>query len=471
MSQPPFLSSPEAARAAVRLERHVEWYEGFWLAYVFTSSPPQVHILQERVGAKLRGRGREQRVLRPDEPDALEQLLPELLADPDAGCTWIEAVRWTEAVATVDAVAWSHAWGRFVLRANERRELIRKTLEGGLILAAHLDLKNEIRNAGPDLWSIRSFVFELPPGPRDGHEQTGVRGTVVERGSRTRSAFTPDPELLANDLRRLPDALKGRDERSRARIQEKLARHLHASGRHAEAVRAWREVVDLYRSVARQRPDDFLPQLAAALRELGDSLSETRQYGEAEQAYKESIAITERLHQTREHAEVAAALHGLADTLGARGRYGEAEQAYKESIAIRERLHLTRDHAEVAAALHGLADALAGQGRHAEAEQTYEDSIAVGRRRDATKDSIVDVTRIVDELARVLWDPEVAMAVARRAGFPLGNLPRFTSSLAFWAKVVDYAHNGGLAGGVQPIVEAAAQVFPGNAVFARYGSS
>lgn len=44
MSKP----APETERVAKRLARYLEWWQDFWLGYVFTLSPPQVHILQMR---------------------------------------------------------------------------------------------------------------------------------------------------------------------------------------------------------------------------------------------------------------------------------------------------------------------------------------------------------------------------------------------------------------------------------------
>jgi tetratricopeptide (TPR) repeat protein len=276
--------------------------------------------------------------------------------------------------------------------------------------------------------------------------------------------------LLESDLRRLPDALKGQEDAARARIKEKMARHLHNAGQHAQAVEAWREVVDIHRSLA-QPPQSF-SHLAAALRQLGDELSEIGRYDEAEQAYRESIAIFERLHSSREHVEVAAALHGLADALASQARYAEAEQAYKELISstreIRARTYPTRDRerTQVATALHGLAEVLARQSRHAEAEQANEEAVALGRYGEIGSH---EERLILDELSELIRDPATAMLLARKAGFPAGLLPRFpqfASSLAFWTQIAEAARNGLLPGGLQAIIDAAAAMFPGNMIFA-----
>jgi RNA polymerase sigma-70 factor, ECF subfamily len=358
-----FLPSPETLRAASRLERHVEWHKGFWLAYVFTVSPPQAHILQERVGAKLRAQGRSQRVLRPETFPALERVLTDeiLINSHETGCTWVEVMK--------DADAWTKAWGNFVLRANERRELLRENLEGGLILVVHPDLKSETRNAGPDLWSIRSFVFELPPSTS---ERSGDFATTRMSGDEIRrSSMFSDPKLLEDDLRRLPDALREQEDAARARIKQKIASRLQAAGRNVEAVGTWGEVVEIYRSLAQEQPDDFLADLAIALKGLGDGLVENQRYSEAEEAYRDAIFIQQRLYKTHEHGDIAASLTKLARALTHQGRYAEAEKAYTDAISI---LHKTKGHAAIAASLTDLADVLTRQGRHDEAEQFHKEA-------------------------------------------------------------------------------------------------
>lgn len=75
---------------------------------------------------------------------------------------------------------------------------------------------------------------------------------------------------------------------------------------------------------------------------------------------------------------------------------------------------------------------------------------------------------IVDELARVLWDGDEARLAVQRAGLPPAMIPAFRQSLTFWTAVADGARNGTIAGGVRALVEQAARLYPGNAVFRRY---
>lgn len=79
--------------------------------------------------------------------------------------------------------------------------------------------------------------------------------------------------------------------------------------------------------------------------------------------------------------------------------------------------------------------------------------------------------RAFETLARVCHDQENALLLAARAGFPQDRLPRFHSAITFWTKVVQEARHGVLPDGALPIIEAAAEMYPNNPVFAEYRSA
>ncbi len=438
---PTFPPAPETLRAASRLERHVEWHEGFWLAYVFTSSSLQARYLRERLEAKLRERGRASRVLRPRTPQELETILEDVLAEPRAACTWVEAV--AAGAPGTDAAGWIDAWTSFVLRANERRELLRASPGGGLVLVAHPNLKSKLREAGPDLWSVRTFVFELPPSLEEGRDEVVRRFQAARRELLGRAVFV-DPVLLESDVRRLPRTLEDLPEAAGAVTQRKLAERLHFVGRYDDAIRAWRESIASFRLLNAQRADELSLELGEAFMGLGDALQSASQHAAAAQAFTEAIALLEKAHGTREHADIAASLHGLANALEAGGHHDEAERAYKESIAIGERVHAGTEES-VTAAVRDLTVALASRGV---------DESDFGE-------------RLVDELARICSDPDEARLLVMRAGFPPQQIPAFRTGLTFWSNVVDAAMAGAVSGGVQAIVDAVRTTYPHNAFFAK----
>lgn len=76
---------------------------------------------------------------------------------------------------------------------------------------------------------------------------------------------------------------------------------------------------------------------------------------------------------------------------------------------------------------------------------------------------------LIDEFARVFNEPGTAREVARRAGFPMGEMPAFDKPLVFWSRVVREVSDGKITGGVSALVEQAAKRFPGNQIFAARG--
>lgn len=79
----------------------------------------------------------------------------------------------------------------------------------------------------------------------------------------------------------------------------------------------------------------------------------------------------------------------------------------------------------------------------------------------------VDLQTIIDELARVVSDPEHAAVLVTRAGFPAQLLPRFTTSLSFWSTVIHAAEDGAVNGGAPRLVLEAARLYPANRVLAK----
>jgi hypothetical protein len=71
-----------------------------------------------------------------------------------------------------------------------------------------------------------------------------------------------------------------------------------------------------------------------------------------------------------------------------------------------------------------------------------------------------DLRRVVEVLAHLLSEPGTADLVAKRAGFPVVLLPRFTNAFEYWSVVVETADKGTFAGGIQALLEEATRMFP-----------
>ncbi len=145
-----------------RLERHLELASGFWLAFLFANRA-DAEELRSRADAKIRkltGQG----ILRfhPSSPPDLAYALT-LILSPDP-LTRYSPCFWIDATAQSFFETWDQAWANFVLRANERRDAIRRNLENSsLLIAAPPIVKHYFQDGASDLWSVRALVMEPEP--------------------------------------------------------------------------------------------------------------------------------------------------------------------------------------------------------------------------------------------------------------------------------------------------------------------
>jgi tetratricopeptide (TPR) repeat protein len=145
-----------------RLRTQLELAESFWLGFVFSPAPRSAAVLRRRVERVLRRDHEPLLLIQPATPVDLRGALLRLVNEDDparAGCVWVEAVRSDSLGAKQQP--WTAAWDELFLRANVRRDLLRRRLPGGLVFAAPPEIKPRVREAAPDLWSVRSLVIDV----------------------------------------------------------------------------------------------------------------------------------------------------------------------------------------------------------------------------------------------------------------------------------------------------------------------
>jgi tetratricopeptide (TPR) repeat protein len=132
----------------------------------------------------------------------------------------------------------------------------------------------------------------------------------------------------------------------------------HTAGNYRDAERLFRSALASLRVEA---PDD--PTIPEILNDLGADCHMLGKYAEAEQHYKDALAIW-RSRPDAPADVIGRALSNLATTYRARGLFSEAEEAYREAIgAIGETLY----PAQYAFTLANLADLYCAQDRFADA--------------------------------------------------------------------------------------------------------
>src|SRR5512132_2994014 len=146
-------------------------------------------------------------------------------------------------------------------------------------------------------------------------------------------------------------------------------------GRATEAEETWRK------AIAEVGPDDW--RAAPTLERLGRFYEAHGRAKEAEQAYRQTLALREKLRPSG--PAVAHSLTDLAHLYHSQGRYSEAEPLYERALPMAEAAFgPTHRNVEVIVSL--LANLYANEGKYAEAERLYQrllagpnvDSLALG---------------------------------------------------------------------------------------------
>ncbi|AWB07516.1 hypothetical protein A6A40_21065 (plasmid) [Azospirillum humicireducens] len=152
-----------------------------------------------------------------------------------------------------------------------------------------------------------------------------------------------------------------------------LANRLGELGRREDALAAATEAADLYRQLAKQRPDAFTPNLAMSLNNLAAFLSELGRREDALAAATEAADLFRQLAKQRPDAftpNLAASLNNLAGRLSELGCREDALAAATEAVTLRRQLAKQRPDAftpDLAMSLNNLANFLSELGRREDA--------------------------------------------------------------------------------------------------------
>ena len=450
-----------------RLRRQFELATDPWLGFIFCPAPRPVAALRQRTEFTLQYRARQMRRIHPESPDELRELMPKLFASlPDAGCVWVEVIAVDSPILDDDIGPWVGAWDWLTLRLNERRDALRRRLAGPLIFAVHPEWKPRLRDAAPDLWSVRSLVLDLPGNEGrpaidrfDASEEASkatddllehVTSVEEAEAALRRLEEVPSPEanslarlhmymasaLLADD--RAGDATEHADRavanapentRLRAQALTVAARaKLQAANDVAAALQHLQHAIDVWRSILNR--DGETPQ---TLRDLSHPLDEMGQIREtagetdaARAVYEEALTIDRRL--TEMVGETPQTLRTLSVSLCRLGGIHEhmdetaaAKAVYEESLAITRRLTGTigenpQTLRDLSISLERIGRVHETEGDAAAAEATYEESLAIRRRLVETvgenPQTLRDLSISLERMGRVETEGDAAAAEA-----------------------------------------------------------
>lgn len=163
-----------------------------------------------------------------------------------------------------------------------------------------------------------------------------------------------------------------------ARSMYGLASALVERRQFEEAEQLYREALAVRRAGGSDRPDLIrtLNGLAFALY-TQSTAGDTAKGAEAEQLYREALTLTSA-DSTVSRAHHAEVLDNLATLLLDQGRLNESESLYREALALRREV-LGADHSLTAETLYGLGRCLKGKGKLQAAKATFDEALQIYR--------------------------------------------------------------------------------------------
>jgi tetratricopeptide (TPR) repeat protein len=351
-AEPRFLS-PAGEQAWVRIRRHLDRANRFWLAVILTENTLAADILRERVQGNRRLRAERFVELRPRTPAEFTAMVEsfEQQATAPAGCTMVIP-------PLTPAVEWLDEWRRLLYLLNHRRDTLRRRL-GGVVLVAPPAVKTIAQRETTDLWSIVDLLVELPSvtsaGPPDRQAELQHEPPDTPPGISVGGLSLGDaPEHLldeASALLALPRDVLATTSRARAttaihRAHDNGANQLAAvlllaqadsyqqAGDRAAALDLLRSALQL---VGVDRPTrirlvDSAAELAFAMGDVDIAAEHASESVELEQSRVDQLGTPEALR------DLSISLNKLADIDYARGDLDAARTGYTRSLELRERL-------------------------------------------------------------------------------------------------------------------------------------
>ncbi|MEE9383218.1 MAG: tetratricopeptide repeat protein, partial [Nannocystaceae bacterium] len=329
-------------RGVRQLIQHVALNDGFSFFVVGCQTADDVQVVRDALEAGVprvrSGSSFETAVFAPisfvDATEGLLSALREGIADKHARAVFLD---FTRADCAGDAKMLFH-------RLNENRNTIASLTRGALVLCVLPSLYVAFAEHARDFWSIRSFSFlfarRLDPHRGFHHEWQRSSGGMKSRASRARASGGDDLESLRREIAQLQEG-QPTSERALAVNYGHLGDTLAALGDGPGAAQAMEEAVAIYRKLAEEGPEVFLPDFALSLSNLAGSLRELGRREGALAATEEAAEIRRKLAAAEPEAflpDLGSSLNNLGVVLRELGRREEAVGPTEEAVEIRRKL-------------------------------------------------------------------------------------------------------------------------------------
>jgi tetratricopeptide (TPR) repeat protein len=371
------------------LARHLELTDGF--SFVVVLAPDDVAV------AYLRSRLPE--IVGPN-PDAVRRVVFDPWADVGSLAESLLALRalskatrlvWVDAdpVDPDRIPARDEAWRKALARLNRYRNSLQSRIPCTLALAGPFSLQTILREAAPDLWSVRSTVIRIEP----------VGSARLPDDLIRQEPETPgfDLGLPGDPAATLAEADKIRGKPGRELV---LAQLLRRAGRQAYRLLNWDLAIKcLQEAYALEEAHGGDPELRFELtNELARAFQRLARWDRALHYSQKAREIAE-LSFGPSHPNTGTALNNLANLLQNTGRHAEAEPLIRRALAIDE-TNFGPDNPVVAIRLSNLATLLMDMGRFSEAEPLIRRALTIDEASLGPNDP--DVALRLNNLANLL---------------------------------------------------------------------
>jgi hypothetical protein len=188
----------------------------------------------------------------------------------------------------LDLDSWKTAWRQSLAMLNQHRNPLRRRFEVPLVFAGAPWLQEVMREAAPDLWSVRTGVVRIIPG-RVARGEGARAGVTLEPGGEA----AEDPDYALEVAERLRNTKE--QEPARVDLLLRAAWGFDEAARLEAAEDAFREAVALCRKLAKHSPEEFLPRLAESLTGLTGAFWSSEKLEEGLLTGQEALAIYREL--------------------------------------------------------------------------------------------------------------------------------------------------------------------------------
>ncbi len=304
-----------------KLERLLSLNTGFAFVLLLVPNETVAAVCSEALTSYLFRKQLELIDLSPKSPDGLRHVAGTLLdytPPPNAGVLWISRAI---SEGQREFPQWRDAWFEASARLNQFRNLLTRQLPFPLIFAGADWLLPAVREAAPDLWSIRATVvhidapiitLSLPPARE-------VR--------RDPSPNAPDPALAMREVSRLGDSA-GEDQQ-RAMLLFRAGQGYAARDEYPAAVASYREALEVASNL--DPPNRFLAELQY---HMARALLESYEYGPAADHLSQAISLYAK---EGDMLSFANCMRTMGDLSFALGDYDRAVASYNDALSRYER--------------------------------------------------------------------------------------------------------------------------------------